>query len=74
MGIDVKPDARMTIAEALVPAPNDVCLSTDGQYVYAGCGYWMGGGRVGTIPIAAGQGSIPIASPELVQDGRRHRQ
>ena len=35
------------VVEATVPAPNDICVSDDGKYVYAGCGSWLG-----KVPLA----------------------
>jgi len=51
VALDLK--GMVLLAEVKCPAPNDVCLSRDGKYVYAGCGSWLG-----KIPVAAGKGTI----------------
>ena len=41
------------VVEGTEPAPNDICVSDDGKYVYAGSGSWLG-----KVPLAAGAGTI----------------
>lgn len=50
---DNEAEPLANLGEVLVPAPNDVCLSWDGRFVYAGCGSWLG-----SVPLAAGKGTV----------------
>ena len=48
-GVDLR--SGEMVVEATVPAPNDICVSDDGKFVYAGSGSWLG-----KVPLAAGAG------------------